>query len=230
MNNSNDPLMSDLESIIDEAAEAMTIARATESKSVLLTVVQKMNEDNLLPTGQQVLLLLLGQKPIRQVDAQEAHRPPAAEGKTIEQLEAEGYTGGAISAPFTFDDYDDAINNLESKVGALLADYSQGQIAWASISCHKEQGTTTYIMVASSCVTLHKVLPTGDSVTQHYDPATGAETTDVQNNLYKEGKRIAKAQYAFTCQPQMMRKQYPDTYKVMLNKALKIVEEGNNEQ
>jgi hypothetical protein len=233
MNNPNDysvPLMSEVKGIIDEAAEAMTIARATESKSVLLTVVQKMKEDNMLPTGQQVLLLLLGQKPIKEVDAQEAHRPPAAEGKTVEQLEAEGYTGGAISMPYTFDNYDDAIENLESKVGSLLADHSQGQQAWASISCHKEQGTTTYIMVASACVTLHKVLPTGDSVTQHYDPVTGAETTDVQDNLYKAGKRIAKAQYAFTCQPQLMRKQYPDTYQVMLNKALKIVGEGNNEQ
>ena len=230
MNNPNDPLMNEVEGIMNEAAEAISMARAAESKSVLLTVVQKMTEDNLLPTGQQVVLLLLGQKPIKEVDGKEAHRPPAAEGKTIEQLEAEGYTGGAISMPFTFDNYDDAINNLESKVGSLLADHSQGQMAWASISCHKEQGTTTYIMVASACVTLHKVLPTGDSVTQHHDPATGAETTDVQDNLYKEGKRIAKAQYAFTVQPQLMRKQYPDTYQVMLNKALKIVEEGNNEQ
>ena len=230
MNNPNDPLMSEVESIMSEAAEAISMARAAESKGVLLSVVQKMTEDNLSPTGQQVLLLLLGQKPIREVDAEDAHRPPAAEGKTVEQLEAEGYTGGAISMPFSFDNYDEAVSNLESKVGSLLADYSQGQKAWASISCHKEQGTTTYIMVASACVTLHKVLPTGDSVTQHYDPATGADTTDVQNNLYQEGKRIAKAQYAFTVQPQQMRQQYPDTYQVMLDKALKLMGEGNNEQ
>jgi hypothetical protein len=150
MNNPNDPLMSEVKSIMDEAAEAMTIARATESKSVLLTVVQKMKEDNLLPTGQQVLLLLLGQKPIKEIDAQEAHRPPAAEGKTVEQLEAEGYTGGVIAKPYTFDNYDDAIENLESKVGSLLADHSQGQQAWASISCHKEQGTITYM--AAQCL------------------------------------------------------------------------------
>ncbi len=215
---------------MNDQEEQTVKRRAVESKSVLLTVVQKLQEDNLTPKDKQVVLLLLGQKPIKEVDVERAHRPPEAKDKTVEQLEQEGYKGGAISMPFTFDTYDDAIENFESKVSAILADFSQGQMAWASISCHKEQGTTTYIMVAAPCVTLHKVLPTGDSVTQHFDPATGTDTTDIQRNLYKEGKRIAKAQYAFTVEPQLMRQQYPETYQVMLQKTMKMVEGNDNEQ
>ncbi len=222
-------LMNEVASIVDDAAERINKAREAEAKEVLRTIVKKSTEDNLLPTGEQVLFYMMSQQPIDDVDADKAYRAPGAEGKTVEQLRAEGYTGGALTMPFTFDTYDDAVGNLESKVGAIIADYSQQQRPWGSITCHKEQGTTTYIMVAANCVTLHKVLPTGDTVTNYYDPDT-SDTKDVEAVLYKEGKRIVQAQYTFTVAPQAMRKQYPETYNALLKQALKALGESNDEQ
>jgi len=222
-------LMGEVASIIDEAKERIIKARADEAKNALLALAKQATNDNLLPSGQQVLFYLVSEMPISEVDADKAVRPSGAEGKTIEQLREEGYTGGAVTMPFTFDTYDDAVGNLESKVGAIIADFSQQQKPWASVTCHKEQGTTTYIMVAAACVTVHKVLPTGDTVTSHYDPET-SDTKDIEQGLYKEGKRIVQAQYTFTVAPQAMRKQYPETYKVMLEQALKALGESNDEQ
>jgi|694.fasta_scaffold15709_10 hypothetical protein len=222
-------LMNEVASIVDDAAERINKAREAEAKEVLRTIVKKSTEDNLLPTGEQVLFYMMSQQPIDDVDADKAYRAPGAEGKTVEQLRAEGYTGGALTMPFTFESYDDAVGNLESKVGAIIADYSQKQRPWGSITCHKEQGTTTYIMVAANCVTLHKVLPTGDTVTNYYDPDT-SDTKDVEAVLYKEGKRIVQAQYTFTVAPQAMRKQYPETYNALLKQALKALGESDDEQ
>ena len=227
---SNDKeLMSEVASIIDEAKERINKARADEAKNALLALAKQAAEDNMLPTGQQVLFYLVSAIPISDVNADTAIRPPGTEDKTVEQLREEGYSGGAVTKPFTFDTYDDAVGNLESKVGAIIADYSQQQKPWASVTCHKEQGTTTYIMVAAACVTVHKVLPTGDTVTSHYDPET-SEAKDIDQSLYKAGKRIVQAQYTFTVAPQAMRKQFPETYKVLLEQALKALGESNDEQ
>lgn len=222
-------LMNEVAGIVDDAAERINKAREEESKQVLKTLVGMTQRDDLVPTGEQVLFYMITQRSIDDVDADKAHRAPQAEGKTVEQLRAEGYTGGSITHPFTFDTYDDAVNNLESKVGAIIADYSQSPKPWGSITCHKEQGTTTYIMVAASCVTLHKVLPTGDTVTNYYDPDT-SNTKDIEAVLYKEGKRIVQAQYTFTTAPQVLRRQYPETYGAMVKQALKAMGESNDEQ
>lgn len=228
MSNDDKDLMAEVQSIVDAAVTDIRKAREAEMKQVLGTLVKESRKENLLPSGQQVMLYLIGQTPIDTVDPDKAVRTQGTEGKTIEQLKAEGYTGGNVTRPFTFDTYDECLHNLNSPVSAVLTDWSQKQRAWASVTCYKEQGTTTYIMVASKCVTIHKVLPTGDSLTSFFDPSTSDEE-QIESTLYTEGKRIVGSQYRFTTAPQEMRKEYPDTYKVMLSQALKAMGEETDE-
>jgi hypothetical protein len=232
MSSDNKDLMNEVAGIMDTAAKDIDKAREAEMKLVLRTIVDRSQEDKLLPTGQQVLLYLIGQTPIEDIDSDKAVRTDDTRGKTVEQLKQEGYTGGNVTRPFTFDTYEDCLGNMDNPISAILADYSQHQRPWASVTCHKEQGTTTYIMVASHCVTIHKVLPTGDSITSYHNPST-SETEQVEGMLYTQGKRIVKSQYRFTTGIQQMRKEYPSVYKVMLDKTLKAMEEsdnGDNEQ
>jgi len=229
MSNDDKELMDEVASIMNAATKDISKAREAEMKQVLGTLVTKATEENLLPTGQQVLIYLIGQTPIDDIDADNAVRTDDTRGKTIEQLKQEGYTGGSVTRPFHFDTYEACLENLDNPVAAILADYSQHQRSWASVTCYKEQGTTTYIMVASNCVTIHKVLPTGDSITSFHDPST-SESDEVESMLYAQGKRIVSSQYRFTQGPQQMRHEYPSVYKVLLDKALKAMGEEDNEQ
>lgn len=229
MSNDNKDLMDEVASIMNAATKDINKAREAEMKQVLGTLVTKATEENLLPTGQQVLIYLIGQTPIDNIDPDTAVRTDETRGKTIEQLKQEGYTGGNVTRPFHFDTYEACLENLDNPVAALLADYSQHQRSWASVTCYKEQGTTTYIMVASNCVTIHKVLPTGDSITSFHDPSTSG-SDEVESMLYAQGKRIVSSQYRFTQGPQQMRHEYPSVYKVLLDKALKAMGEEDNEQ
>lgn len=228
MSNDDKDLMNEVASIMNAAAKDIDKARETEMKLVLRTIVTKSQEDNLLPTGQQVLMYFIGQAPIDTIDPDKAVRTDETKGKTIDQLKQEGYTGGNVTRPFHFDTYEACLENLDSPVAAILADYSHKQRAWASVTCYKEQGTTTYIMVASNCVTIHKVLPTGDSVTSFHDPTTSG-SDEVESMLYAQGKRIVSSQYRFTTGPQQMRHEYPSVYKVMLDQTLKAMGESDNE-
>lgn len=229
MSDDNKDLMDEVASIMNAATKDINKAREAEMKQVLGTLVTKATEENLLPTGQQVLIYLIGQTPIDNIDPDTAVRTDETRGKTIEQLKQEGYTGGNVTRPFHFDTYEACLENLDNPVAAILADYSQHQRSWASVTCYKEQGTTTYIMVASNCVTIHKVLPTGDSVTSFHDPTTSG-SDEVESMLYAQGKRIVSSQYRFTQGPQQMRHEYPSVYKVLLDKALKAMGEEDNEQ
>lgn len=229
MSNDNKDLMDEVASIMNAATKDINKAREAEMKQVLGTLVTKATEENLLPTGQQVLIYLIGQTPIDNIDPDTAVRTDETRGKTIEQLKQEGYTGGNVTRPFHFDTYEACLENLDNPVAAILADYSQHQRSWASVTCYKEQGTTTYIMVASNCVTIHKVLPTGDSITSFHDPSTSG-SDEVESMLYAQGKRIVSSQYRFTQGPQQMRHEYPSVYKVLLDKALKAMGEEDNEQ
>lgn len=232
MSDNDKELMNEVAGIMNNVAKEVDKAREAEMKLVLRAVATKSLEDKLLPTGQQVLMFLIGQTPIENVDPDRAVRTGDTEGKTIEELKQEGYTGGNVTRPFTFDTYDDCLENLDNPVSAILADYSQQQRPWASVTCHKEQGTTTYIMVASHCVTIHKVLPTGDTVTSYHNPDT-SDNQQVEALLYTQGKRIVASQYRFTTGVQLMRRDYPSVYKTMLEQTLKAIGEsdnGNDEQ
>ena len=135
MSNDDKDLMNEVAGIVDAAAEDINKAREAEMKLVLRTIVTKSQEDNLLPSGQQVLMYLIGQAPIETIDPDQAVRTDETKGKTIDQLKQEGYTGGKVTRPFTFDTYEACLENLSSPVAAILADYSQKQMAWASVTC-----------------------------------------------------------------------------------------------
>lgn len=229
MNDNDKELLNQVEEIMDNAAYDISKAKEQEMKAVMATLVQKSQQDNLLPTGDQVLYFMIGEQDIDQVNPDEAARTPTTEGKTIDQLRNEGYTGGRVTMPFTFDNPKDAIENFENVISGILADYSQGSRSWASVTCYKEQGTLTYVMVASRCVTIHKVLPTGDTVTTYHDPDNESTKEDVAKDLYSTGKRLVEAQYTFTCAPQVMRTQFPNTYKATLEQVIKAMKERDNE-
>lgn len=228
---SEDELMSEVASIIDGAGKAVQEDQGEEMKQVLASIVKQATADSLVPKGQEVMMFLVIQKDIHSIDQDTANRTAFTMGKTVEQLEAEGATGASVTEPFTFESYDEAVHHMGNPLSSLLATDMAGDRGWASVVSYIEQGTMTYIMVASRCVTIRKVLPTGDTVTSHYNPDT-SEHTDVEKQLYANGKRIVEAQYSFTATAQILKQQYPSAYEALVKKAKRKMEgdDGSDEQ
>jgi len=223
---SDDELMAEVSSIINGASEAIQKDQGEEMKQVLASIAKAASEGDLVPKGQEVMMFLLIQRDIHSIDPDTANRTALTMGKTIQELEAEGASGASVSEPYTFDSCDEAVEHLGNPLSSLLATDMAGDRGWASIVSYVEQGTTTYIMVASRCVTIRKVLPTGDTMTSYFNPDS-SESSEVEAQLYANGKRIVEAQYRFTATAQVLKASYPSAYEALVKRARRKMEDDN---
>ena len=220
---SNEELMSQVKDIFDHAAEDIRQEQKAEHIKITETLAASINGSFTIDDGK-VMLFLMYQTPLAEVDRDNALNAHAIGDMTPEQAEAEGFSGGRVQMPYTFDSMADAVENMNSKVAAVMADMAAQGRGWASVTAHKHQATTIYLCVAGGCITVTKVLPTGDKLSECLVRGGTTSSPPALESLPSEASDLAQAQWQFTCTPQVLRQDYPKAYQAMVKEIMSKME------
>jgi len=215
---SDNDIMSQVQSIMEEAASQLKEEKKRESVLLTEQMVTEIHQEFSV-SGDNVLFFMIKEIPIGEVDIDHALNSEQVKGKALDKAEAEGWTGGSVSTPYTFDSRSQAIADLDNKVGAMIADLGAEGRSWATLTAHKHQATTIYMLVGGGSLTVTKVLPTGDKVTEYHTAPVP------QDAVPDHSKELAQAQWNFTATPQILRLNYPTAYKALADKVRERMED-----
>ena len=221
-------LMSELESIINNAAKGHRENKRKEMLQALRTISQSAEKDFSF-TEEPYALILIQQVGLDEVDEHTAHRPPEAQGMSLKQLDAEGYGAGAVTRPFTTATMEELTDIMDSPANQLMTDVSLGKKDWASVTRHKQNGATVYMMVAGGCVTTLTLTPSGEEVTSHSD-MRDEDIPALINSVCGDSQAMLKSQWNFTSSIQMLRNQYPNSYAELAKEMEQRFREMGDEQ
>jgi len=221
-------LMAEVEGIINNAASDIKENKRTEMLGVLDTIATS-SEQQFTYDEEPYGLILIQQINLDQVDESMAHRPKHAEGKDIKRLKEEGYGAGAVTTPYQTKTLDDLREVLDSPANQMLTDITMGKKDWASVTRHKTNGATVYLMVAGGCVTTWTKTPSGEVITSHHD--TRDEDLDtILKSVCGECKQLLRSQWSFTSHIQVLRNNYPKSYAELAREMeIKLEEMGDEE-
>lgn len=221
-------LMSELESIINGAASDIKEDKRTGMLRALRSISENAEREFSF-TEEPYALMLIQQVGLDEVDERTAQRPPETEGMTLKQLEAEGYGAGAVTKPFTTATLEELTEIMDSPANQLMTDVSLGKKDWASITRHKQNGATIYMMVAGGCVTTLTLTPSGEEVTSHSN-MNDEDIPSIINSVCGDCQTMLKSQWNFTSSIQILRNQYPNSYAQLAKEMEKRFKEMGDEQ
>lgn len=223
MTDSNEELMSQVKAILDEANADLSKKQMEEAVRLVETVSTSIGKEFEIE-GDKVLLFMMYQTPVSEVDKDNVLNAHLIAGLSDTEAEARGFSGGSIQMPFTFDSMSDAVENMNSRMAAVMADMAAEGKGWATITAHKHQATTIYMCVAGGSLTVTKVLPTGDKLSESRATGGTMSTPPAVESLPSEASPLAEAQWQFTAMPQVLRQQYPKAYKAMVTEIMSKLE------
>lgn len=222
-------LMAEVEGIINNAAKDIKENKRTEMLGMLDAIATN-SEQHFSYDEEPYALILIQQIGLDQVDESiVAHRPKGAEGKSLEQLGKEGYGAGGVTTPYQARTLDDLREVLDSPVNQMLTDVTMGKRDWASVTRHKTNGATVYLMVSGGCVTSWTKTPSGEIVTLHQD-ATEVGIDTILKSLSGEDRELLRSQWSFTAHIQTLRHSYPKSYAELVSELERRMEEDGDEQ
>jgi hypothetical protein len=221
-------LMSELEGIMTDAAKTIKEDRRTEMLGVLRTIAEA-SEADFSYDEEPYALILIQQVGLDKVAENAVVRPEATKGKSIEELDAEGYGGGVVTSPYQTKTLDDLREVLDSPANQLLTDITLGKKDWASVTRHKSNGAIMYMMVAGGCVTTYTKTPSGETITSHTD-VRDESIDSLLKSICGECQELLRSQWSFTSHIQLLRNNYPKSYAELAKEMERKLEEFGDEE
>jgi hypothetical protein len=221
-------LMAEVESIINNASTGIKGERRKEMLGALEAIAMR-SESEFTYDKEPYGLILIQQVGLGDVDAEDAHRPKEAQGMSREQLEQAGYGASRVTSPFTTETLDGLREILDSPANQMLTDIMMGKKDWASVTRHKQNGATMYLMVAGGCVSSWTKTPSGEIITSHTD--LREEPIDaLLKTVCGECKELLRSQWGFTSTIQLLRNNYPNSYAELAREMERKLEENGDEK
>jgi len=141
------------------------------------------------------------------------------------------FTSAKLSLFYSFDDKDEAMACLEQPPAALLA-HDVNPEGTAIYMLYKRKDYDIAVLIAANCLTVSRVMANNETVTESTDLMVVENTDgyDTPEKFFKacgitdNESELIKQLIEFHLKPQLMKQQFPNAYKVTIERLHKAIE------
>jgi len=145
------------------------------------------------------------------------------------------FTSAKLSLFYSFDDKDEAMACLEQPPAALLA-HDVNPEGTAIYMLYKRKNYDIAVLIAANCLTVSRVMANNETVTESTDLMVVENTDgyDTPEKFFKacgitdNESELIKQLIEFHLKPQLMKQQFPNAYKVTIERLHKAIEESDD--
>lgn len=145
------------------------------------------------------------------------------------------FTSAKLSLFYSFDDKDEAMACLEQPPAALLA-HDVNPEGTAIYMLYKRKDYDIAVLIAANCLTVSRVMANNETVTESTDLMVVENTDgyDTPEKFFKacgitdNESELIKQLIEFHLKPQLMKQQFPNAYKVTIERLHKAIEESDD--
>lgn len=141
------------------------------------------------------------------------------------------FTSAKLSLFYSFDDKDEAMACLEQPPAALLA-HDVNPEGTAIYMLYKRKDYDIAVLIAANCLTVSRVMANNETVTESTDLMVVENTDgyDTPEKFFKacgitdNESELIRQLIEFHLKPQLMKQQFPNAYKVTIERLHKAIE------
>lgn len=146
------------------------------------------------------------------------------------------FTSAKMSVFYSFDDMDDAMSCLEQPAAALLA-HEINPKGTAMYMLFKRKKYDIAVLIASNCLTVSRIMANNETVTEFTDLMENSDGYDTPEKFFgacgitEKESHLVRQLIEFHLKPQLMEQQFPNAYRVAMDRLHKrIMEHGDEEE
>ena len=145
------------------------------------------------------------------------------------------FTSAKLSLFYSFDDKDEAMACLEQPPAALLA-HELNPEGTAMYMLYKRKDYDIAVLIAANCLTVSRVMANNETVTESTDLMENTDGYDTPEKFFRacgitdNESELVRQLIEFHLKPQLMKQQFPNAYKVTIERLHKAIEERENEE
>lgn len=144
------------------------------------------------------------------------------------------FTGAKMSVFYSFKDMDEAMDCLEQPAAALLA-HEINPKGTAMYMLFKRKKYDIAVLIAANCLTVSRVMANNETVTEFTDLMENTDGYDTPEKFFgacgitEKESHLVRQLIEFHLKPQLMEQQFPNAYKVAMDRLHKRIMERDDE-
>lgn len=145
------------------------------------------------------------------------------------------FTSAKMSVFYSFKDMDEAMDCLEQPAAALLA-HEINPKGTAMYMLFKRNKYDIAVLIAANCLTVSRVMANNETVTESTNLMENTDGYDTPEKFFgacgitEKESTLVRQLIEFHLKPQLMEQQYPNTYKVAMDRLHKQIMERDDEE
>ncbi len=143
------------------------------------------------------------------------------------------FTSAKMSVFYSFDDMGDAMECLQQPAAALLA-HEINPEGTAMYMLLQRKKYDIAVLIAANCLTVSRVIGNDETVTESTDLMRNTDGYDTPEKFFgacgitESESELVRALIEFHLKPQLMKQQFPNAYKVSVERLRKAIEEQDD--